>query len=151
MLNRMPWVEVYVACLLSKEVYSPMAIRGQYRMKKATSRASKNACTKASMSMVTATQLDYMLANAWPPSPPQDPAASAAWHHKNGLALPDHLQTNSSSTSQGDGPAAENMPAKPADTPHMNPQALPSPYIDVPMGDTEDILDWEPDPLLDQS
>jgi hypothetical protein len=47
------------------------------------------------------------------PSPPQDPAMSAAWHHNNGLALPDHLQTKSSPTTQGTGPAVKTTPAKP--------------------------------------
>jgi hypothetical protein len=72
-----------------------------------------------------------------------------AWHLKNGLALPDHLQTESGSTPQGARPTIENTPAKPAGAPQTDPQALPAPYTDIPMGDAKDILDWEPDPLSD--
>jgi hypothetical protein len=74
-----------------------------------------------------------------------------AWHHKNGLAFPDHLQTEYSSTPQGAGLAVENTPAKHVGTPQVDPQAPPALYTDVPMGDAEDILDWEPYLLSDHS
>jgi hypothetical protein len=43
------------------------------------------------------------------------------------------------------------MPAKSTGTPQVDPQAPPAPYINISMGDTKDILDWEPDPSLDHS
>jgi hypothetical protein len=89
--------------LLSKEAYNPAAIEGQQQMKKATTRDSKRACTKASVLMVMADQLDCDLASARPPSPPQDPATSVSWHWSNGLAFPDHLQPTSGTTTQGTG------------------------------------------------
>jgi hypothetical protein len=108
---------LYWDLTLSKEVYSPAVIQGQQRMKNATSRASKCACTKASMSMVMAAQRYCKLASAQPPYPPQHPATSAPWHHKNDLALPDHLQTESCSTPQQVGLAGKNMPTKAIGTP----------------------------------
>jgi hypothetical protein len=91
--------------------------------------------------MVTAAQLNCELANTRPPSPPRDPATSTAWHLKNGLALPDHLQTESGSTPQGAGPITKNTPTEHTGTPQMDPQALPAPYTNVSMGVTKDILD----------
>jgi hypothetical protein len=67
--------------------------------------------------MVTAMQLDRKLASAQHPSPPQDPAALAVWHHNNGLALPDHLQTESGPTPQGTRPAVKPTPANTAGAP----------------------------------
>jgi hypothetical protein len=116
-----PRIEAYVACLLSNEVYNPAAIEGQQWMKKATTRASKHALTKASTSMVTADQLNHKLASARPPSPPQ-----------------------------GAGTTVEATPTKAVGIPQMDPRPLPAPYTDVPMGDIKDILDWEPDPILNQ-
>jgi hypothetical protein len=95
--------------------------------------------------MVMADQLNRELASARPPSPPQDPAMSVAWHHNNGLALPDHLHAKSGPTPQGTGATVKATPAKPAGTPQTDPQPPPAPYTDVWMEDTEDILDWEPD------
>jgi hypothetical protein len=60
-----------------------------------------------------ATQLNLELASALPPLPPQDPAASVAWHLKNGLALPDHLQTESGSTHKGPDPPSRICPPIP--------------------------------------
>jgi hypothetical protein len=71
--DRVPCIEAYVTHLLSKEAYNPAAIKGQQQRKKATTRASKCARTKVSVSMVTADQLDRKLASARPTSPPQDP------------------------------------------------------------------------------
>jgi hypothetical protein len=82
--DRVPRIEAYVACL-TKQAYNPAALEGQQRMKKAVTRAAKCARTKASATMVTVDQLDHELAAARPPSPPPDPAASAAWHQDNGL------------------------------------------------------------------
>jgi hypothetical protein len=76
--ERVPRIEAYIARLLSKEAYNPAAVEGQQRMKKAVTRASKCARTKASTMMVTADQLDHELASAQPPFPLQDQAASAA-------------------------------------------------------------------------
>jgi hypothetical protein len=56
-LDQLPRIEAYIMCLLSKEAYNPAAIEGQQRMKKAVTRASKRAHTKASMSMVIAARL----------------------------------------------------------------------------------------------
>jgi hypothetical protein len=50
--------------LLSKEAYNPAALKGQQQMKKAITRASKCAHTKASTTMVTADQLNCELASA---------------------------------------------------------------------------------------
>jgi hypothetical protein len=91
--DRMPRIEAYVARFLAKQAYNSAALEGQQWMKKAVTRASKRARTKASTPMVTSDQLDHELAAARPPSPPPDPAASAAWHQDNGLAMPDHLTT----------------------------------------------------------
>jgi hypothetical protein len=91
--DRVPHIEAYVAHFLSKKAYNPAAIEGQQRMKKASTRTAKRARTKASAQTVTAEQLDRELAAARPPSPPPDPAASAAWHQNNGLAVPNHLAT----------------------------------------------------------
>jgi hypothetical protein len=93
--------------------------------------------------MVMADQLD--LASARPLSPPQDPAASAAWHHNNGLALPNHFHTEPGPTTQGARSTVEATPAKPAGTPQMDPWHPPAPYTDVPMGAAKDILNWGPD------
>jgi hypothetical protein len=101
--------------------------------------------------MVTAAQLNQELASAQPPSPPQDPAASVVWHHDNGLAFPDHLQTESGPTTQGTGPAIEAMPVEPAGAPQADPWAPLAPYTDITIGDAEDILNWEPDPSPDHS
>jgi hypothetical protein len=98
--------------------------------------------------MVTADQLDRELASAGPPSPPPDPAASAAWHHDNGLAQPDHLTTEPGLTVQEAGPSIEATPADPAGIPQPDPQPPPAPYTDVPMEDIEDIVNWEPTPSL---
>ena len=73
------------------------------------------------------------------------------WHHNNGLAFPDHLQTESGVTTQGTGPSVEITPAQLVGTPQADPWALPAPYTDVPMGDVEDIIDWKPDPTSDHS
>jgi hypothetical protein len=78
--DRVPRIEAYVARFLSKKAYNPAAIKGQQRMKNASTRTAKRARTKASMQTVTAEQLDRELAAARPPSPPPDLAASAAWH-----------------------------------------------------------------------
>jgi hypothetical protein len=114
-------------------------------MKKATTRATKRARTKASATMLTSDQLDRELAAAGPPSPPPDPAASAAWHHDNGLAQPHHLTTESGLITQQAGPATEATPAEMAGTSQPDPQPPPALYIDVPMEDVEDIVDYEPD------
>jgi hypothetical protein len=98
--------------------------------------------------MVMADQLDCELASARPPSPPQDPATSAAWHCNNGLAVPDHLTTEPGPTTQGARSTVEVTPAEPAGAPQMDPWPLPAPYTDVLMADAEDILDWEPEPIL---
>ena len=112
-------------------------------MKQATTRASKRARTKASSTMVSIDQLDRELAAAQPPSPPPDPAASAAWHQDNGLALPDHLTTEPGLTTQEAGPSTETAPAEPAGTPQPDPRPQPAPYTDIPMADVEDIVDYE--------
>jgi hypothetical protein len=111
-----PRIEAYVARFLSKKAYNPAAIEGQQQMKKGSTGAAKRACTKASVQTVTAEQLDRELAAARPPSPPPDPAASAAWHQDNGLAAPDHLTTEPGLTTQGAGPSTETAPAELAGT-----------------------------------
>jgi hypothetical protein len=143
--DRVPRIEAYVVRLLSKEAHNLAAIEGQQPMKKAATRASKCAHTKASTSMVTANQLDCELASARPPLAPQDSAMSAAWHHNNGLALPDHLHTESGPTTQGAGSTVKATPTEPAGAPQMETRPPPTPYTDIPMGNAEDILDWEPD------
>jgi hypothetical protein len=143
--NRVPCIEAYVARFLSKKGYNPAAIEGQQWMKKVFTRTAKRTRTKASAQTVTAEQLDRELAAARPPSPPQDPAASAAWHQDNGLAMPDHLTTESGLTTQGAGPSLETAPAELAGTSQPDPQPPPALYIDVPMADAEDIVDYEPE------
>jgi hypothetical protein len=96
-----PCIEAYIARFLSKKAYNPAAIEGQQRMKKVSTRTAKRAHTKASAQTVTAEQLDRELAAARPPSPPQDPAASAAWHQDNGLAMPEDLTTEPGLTTWG--------------------------------------------------
>jgi hypothetical protein len=115
-------------------------------MKKAATRASKRTRTKASvMPMVTADQLDHKLAAAQPPSPPPDPAASAAWHQDNGLAVPDHLTAEPGPSTQGAGPPRNAAPAELVGTSQPDPRPSPAPYTDVPMADVEDIVDYEID------
>jgi hypothetical protein len=114
-------------------------------MKKGSTRAAKRARTKVSAQMVTAEQLNRELAAARPPSPPLDPAASAAWHQDNGLAMPDHLTTASGLTTQGAGPSTETAPAELAGTSQPDPRPPPAPYTDIPMADIEDIVDYEPE------
>jgi hypothetical protein len=145
-MDRVPCIKAYVAHLLSKEAYNPAAIEGQQQMKKAITRASICARTKASTLMITADQLNRKLESARPPSPPQDPTTSVALHHNNGLAQPDHLNTEPGPTTQGARSTVEAMPTEPAGAPQTDHWPLLAPYIDVPMGDNEDILDWEPDP-----
>jgi hypothetical protein len=142
-LDRVPHIEAYVTRLLSKEVYNPATINGQQRMRKAVTQASKCTCTKASMMMVMADQLDRSSRH---PSPPQDQATSAAWHPDNGLAWPDHLTSKPGLTVQEAGSTVEGAPAKPSGAPQMDPRPPPALYTDVPMEDIEDILDWEPNP-----
>jgi hypothetical protein len=132
--DRVPRIEAYVAHLLSKKAYNPAAIEGQQRMHKGATRAAKRGRTKASSTMVTTDQLDRELAAARPQSPPHDPAASAAWHQDNGLALPDHL-------SAAPHPAA--TPAELAGAPQPDPRPPPGPYTDVTMGDAEEIVDYD--------
>jgi hypothetical protein len=98
--------------------------------------------------MVMADQLDCKPASARPPLPPQDPAASAAWHRNNGLALPDHLQTKAGQTPQGTGLDIDATPTEPTGTHQADPQTPPALYTNIPMGDIEDTLDWELDPSL---
>jgi hypothetical protein len=50
-------------------------------------------------------------------------------------------------TTEGAGSTVEAMPVEPVGTPQTDPRPPPALYTDVPMGDAEDILDWE----LDQS
>jgi hypothetical protein len=144
--DRVPRIGAYVMPLLSKEAYNPTAIKGQQQMKEATTSASKCARTKASPLTVTVNQLDHELASARPTSPPHDPAASVAWHHNNGLALPDHLHTEHGPTTQGARSTIETMPTKPAGAPQTDPWPPLALYTDIPMGDAEDILNWELDP-----
>jgi hypothetical protein len=95
--------------------------------------------------MVTANQLDRKLASARPPSPPLDPAASVAWHHNNGQAVPDHLTPEPGLTVQEARPPIKARPADSVDIPQPDPQPPPAPYTDVPMEDIENIDDWEHD------
>jgi hypothetical protein len=62
--DRVPRIEAYIACLLSKDAYNPAALEGQQRMKKGATWATKRTRTKASTMMVTANQLDRELADA---------------------------------------------------------------------------------------
>jgi hypothetical protein len=96
--------------------------------------------------------LDQELAAARPPSLPPDPAASAAWHQDNGLAVPDHLPTGPGLHVQEAGPLTEAAPAELAGTPQPDPRPPPAPYTDIPMAnaennaDAENIDDWVPSP-----
>jgi hypothetical protein len=94
--------------------------------------------------MVTADQLNRKLADARPPSPPPDPATSAAWHQDNGLAIPDDLTTEPGLTAQETRPSIEAMPTESAGISQPDPRPPPAPYTDVPMKDIENIDDWEP-------
>jgi hypothetical protein len=143
--DRVPHIEAYVACFLSKEAYNPAAIEGQQRMKKVSTRTTKRARTKVSAHTVTAEQLNRGLAATQPPSPPPGPAASVAWHQDNGLAMPDHLTTEPGLTTQGAGPSLKTGPAELAGTSQPDPRPPLAPYIDVPMADAEDIVDYEPE------
>jgi hypothetical protein len=140
-----PCIEAYVACLLSKEVYNSTALEGQQWIKKGTTQAAKCARTKAGVMMVTANQLDRELASARPPSPPPDPAVSAAWHHDNGLDVPENLTPEPDLTGQEARPSIKMKPANIADIPQPDPQPPPALYTDVPMEDVKNIDDWEPD------
>jgi hypothetical protein len=95
--------------------------------------------------MITANQLDRELATARSLSPPPDPAASAAWHQDNGLAVPDHLVTEPGLTAQEAGPSTRTAPAELAGPSQLDPRPPPAPYTDVPMEDIEDIVDYELD------
>jgi hypothetical protein len=139
-----PHIEAYIARLLMKQAYNSAALEGQQRMKKAVTQAAKRARTKASVTMITANQLDRELAVDQSPSPPPDPAASAAWHQDNGLAVPDHLTTEPGLTTQEAGPSTEVAPTELVGTPLPDPWPPPAPYIDVPMADVEDIVDYDP-------
>ena len=143
--DRVPRIEAYVARLLSKKAYNSAAIEGQQRIKKGATRAAKRARTKASSTMVSIDQLDRELAAARPPSPPPDPAASAAWHQDNGLAVPDHLATEPGITTHGAGSPLGAVPAELAGPSHPDPRPLPDPYTDVHMGDVEEIVSYEPE------
>ena len=115
-------------------------------MKKAATLSAKRARTKASATpMITADQLDRELAADRPPSPSPDPAASAAWHHDNDLAVPDHLPADPGLTTQEAGPSTGPAPAEPAGTTQPDPRPPPAPYVDVPMAGDEDIVDYELD------
>ena len=142
--NRVPRIEAYVARLLSKKAYNPAAIEGQQRMTKGATRAAKRARTKASSTTISAAQLDRELAAARPPSTPPDPAAAAAWHLDNGLALPDHLETEAGPNTRGTGSSTEVAPAELAGASQPETRPPPAPYTDVPMADVEEILDYEP-------
>jgi hypothetical protein len=142
-LHHVPRIKAYVTCFLSKKAYNTAAIEGQQRMKKGATWAAKRACTKASATIVTA-ELNRELSNARPQSPPPDPAASAAWHHDNGLVVPDHLLTEPGLTVQKAGPSTEAASAKLAGTPHPDPQPSPAPYTDIPMEDAKNPDDWVP-------
>jgi hypothetical protein len=93
--------------------------------------------------MISVDQLDRELAATQPPSPPPDPAASAAWHQDNGLAMPDHLNTEAGPSTQGAGLSTEAAPAKLAGTPQPDPRPQPELYTDVPMEGVEEIVDYE--------
>jgi hypothetical protein len=142
--DSVPRVEAYILRLLSKEAFNPAALTGQQQMKKAVTRATKRARTNASATIVTADQLDHELAAAQPPSPPPDPATSAAWHQDNGLAMPDHLSTEPHTTVQEAGPSTKATPTEPAGTPQPDPQPPPAPHTNVPMEDVEEIDEWVP-------
>jgi hypothetical protein len=142
--DHVPRIEAYVARFLSKAAYNPAALEGQQRMKKGATRAAKRAHIKASVTMVTANQLNRELASAQTPSPPPDPATSVAWNHDNGLAVPDHLTPEPGLTVQEARPSVEATPADPADIPQPDPWPLPAPYTDVPMEDIENIDKWAP-------
>jgi hypothetical protein len=94
---------------------------------------------------MTVDQLDHELGSARPTLPPQHPATSAAWHHNNGLALPDHLHTKHGPITQGARSTVKATPAEPAGAPQTDPQPPLALSTDIPMGDAEDILDWEQD------
>jgi hypothetical protein len=143
--DHVPHIEAYVARLLTKQAYNSTALEGQQQMKKAVTRATKCACTKASAMMVTADQLNRELADDRLPSPPPDPAASAAWHQDNGLAVPDHLTTEPGLTTQGASPSIETAPAELAGTSQPDPWPPAAPYTNLPMADVEDIVDYEPE------
>jgi phosphopantetheinyl transferase (holo-ACP synthase) len=140
-----PRIEAYAVRHLTKQAYNSTATEGQQRMKNAVTWAAKCACAKASATtMVTADQLDRELAADRPPSPPPEPAASAAWHQDNDLAVPDHLPADPGLTTQVAGPSTESAPTKLAGTPHPDPRPTPAPYTDVPMEDVEEVVDYEP-------
>jgi hypothetical protein len=143
--HRVPRIEAYIARHLTKRAYNSAATEGQQKMKKAATRATKRARTKSSTPMITADQLDRKLAAARQPSPPTDPAASAAWHQDNGVVVPDHLTAEPGPSTQGDGPSSEAAPAALAGTSQPDPRPPPAPYTDVPMADVEDIVDYELD------
>jgi hypothetical protein len=144
--DRVPRIEAYIVRHLTKQAHTSAATKGQQRMKKAATQASKRARTKASATpMVMANQLDRELATARPPSPPPDPATSAAWHQDNGLAQPDHLTAEPGPSTQGADPSREAAPAELAGTSQPDPRPPPAPYTDVPMADVEDIVDYELD------
>jgi hypothetical protein len=143
--DRVPRIEAYVAHHLTKRAYNSAATKGQQQMKKAATRASKRARTKLSAPMITPDQLDRELAAVRHPSPPTDPAASAAWHQGNGLAVPDHLTAKPGPSTQGASPSREAAPAELAGTSQPDPRPPPAPYTDVPMADVEDIVDYELD------
>jgi hypothetical protein len=140
-----PRIEAYAARHLTKQAYNSTATEGQQWMNKAATRATKRAGTKASVTtMVTADQLNRELAADQPPSPPPDPATSAAWHQDNGLAVPDHLTAEPGLTTQEASPSTESAPTKLAGTPHPDPRPTPAPYTDIPMEDVEEVVDYEP-------
>jgi hypothetical protein len=62
------------------------------------------------------------------------------------MGLPEHLQTESGSPSQGARPTAEKAHTNPAGAPQTDPWDMPAPYT----GDNKEILDWEHAPLSDQ-
>jgi hypothetical protein len=119
-------------------------------MKKAMVKASKQACSKETTSMVMAEQLDCDLADAQP-HPTQDPTANMAWHQQMGLVLPGNLQDEPSPPSQWAGTPTKNSAVAPAASQWVDPWALPAPYTDVLMANIEDILNWELDPSSDPS
>jgi len=143
--DRAPRIEAYIARLLTKKAHNSVATEGQQKMKRAATRSTKRARTKSGAPTMTAAQLDLELAANRQPSLPPDPAASAAWHQDNGLALPDHLSVEPGPSIQGAGPSNEAAPADLAGTLQPDPRPPPDPYLDVPMGDGEDIVDYEPD------
>jgi hypothetical protein len=143
--DRVPRIEAYAMRHVTKLAYNSAATEGQQKMKKAATRTAKRTPTKVSAtSMVTAEQLDRELAADRPPSPPPDPAASAAWHQDNDLAVPDHLPADPGLTTQEAGPSTEPAPTESAGTPHPDPRPTPAPYTDVPKEDVEEVVDYEP-------